>query len=91
MAGNPQSSGTLSQYITPALFVSSLALPLALFDLILFSNRFAGPMLNFRRKFNELVEHETAETMHLRHGDFYPDLAENFNKLRDKIQSEKII
>lgn len=64
--------------------VSLLFLPLVIFDLIKFSNRFAGPVLNLRNKMNKLADGEEVEDIRFRPGDFYPDLMNNFNTLKKK-------
>lgn len=75
--------------IIPAVVVSSLVLPLVLFDAITFSNRFAGPLLRFRRNLAEFAETGTAENMEFRPGDFYMDLTDSFNKLVSLVDRQK--
>jgi len=87
--GGPASevAAPISRFIVPPLVISSLVLPIALLDMLMFSNRFAGPLLNFRRKLGELVENGACEDVRFRGGDYYRDLGDNFNKLREKIQA----
>ena len=59
--------------------VSSMFLPLVLFDLLTFSNRFAGPVWNFRNKMQKLADGEQVADVKFRPGDFYEDLMNNFN------------
>lgn len=66
----------------PALLASFMILPFALLDAVGFSNRIAGPLLNFRRRFSQLVNGKPTEEMYFRPGDYYEDLCENFNQLR---------
>lgn len=84
-APGPGASSSVIHLITPALSVSFLLLPLALLDALVFTNHLAGPLLNFRRALGQLATTESAEQIHFREGDFYPDLAENFNRVRAKI------
>ncbi len=78
------STGSLWRLLIPALTVSSLMLPIMLFDMVAFSNRFVGPIFNFRRKFKQFVEQGSADEMTFRNKDFFPDLCDNFNKLRNQ-------
>ena len=78
-------SAAVKTLMVPAIFVSAMVLPIAIFDMLVFSNRFAGPMLNFRRKFRELAQEGTTGHVHFRAGDYYPDLRENFNQLLDQL------
>ena len=52
-----------------------------LLDQLILSNRFAGPLLNFRRKFERLVKEGVAEKVRFRKKDFYRDIEENYNLL----------
>jgi len=87
LEGPTGNSASIGRFIVPALVVSSLVLPIALLDILMFSNKFAGPILNFRRRFKELVDNGTCEDVRFRPGDYYRDLSDNFNKLRTKILS----
>jgi hypothetical protein len=85
LQGSPTAgSGSIWSLIVPALTVSTLVLPFALFDAVVFSNRFAGPMMRFRRHFAELADTGSAKEMSFRPTDFYGDLSDNFNKLCQK-------
>ena len=77
----------LWQIAFPAALVSLLALPFALLDAVGFSNRFSGPILNFRRRFAEFVQGKPVNEMSFRPGDFYEDLSRNFNELRSRTPS----
>jgi signal transduction histidine kinase len=80
---------TVWQMLTPALIVSTIVLPLMMLDLLVFSNRFAGPLWNFRRKLENFVETNQFDEVRFRRGDFFQDLSENFNKLCEKTRVEK--
>lgn len=82
------SSAVSLHFIVPALTVSTLMFPVFLFDILVFSNRFAGPMVNFRRKMKQLVENETCEKIAFRKGDYYMDLAEHFNQVQELIKPQ---
>lgn len=76
------------RFIIPALIAGIIALPLAINDVLSFSNRFAGALLNFRRKFHKLSLGEPSEKLVLRNDDFLQDLSEDYNRLRQRIQGE---
>ncbi len=61
-------------------------LPLAVIDMVRLSHRFAGPMLRFRRAMQELSRGEDVEPLRFRNGDYWQDLATDFNALRDRVQ-----
>ena len=52
----------------------------------MFTNRSAGPLLNFRRKFAKLAEGEIPDELVFRGGDKYRDIEKNYNKLRTRMQ-----
>lgn len=81
------SPAALMNLAWPAFIMSILALPFALLDAVGFSNRFAGPVLNFRRRFADLAQGKDVGEMSFRPGDYYSDLSENFNKLRTRVGS----
>lgn len=84
--GSPTTgSGTVWNLVVPAAIVSGMVMPFALFDVVVFSNRFAGPMMRFRRQLARLANEGTAEEIQFRNKDFYGDLAENFNQLTQKL------
>jgi hypothetical protein len=70
----------------PALLASLFVLPLVLFDCVRFSNRFAGPMKRLQRSVQQLVDEGQAERMVFRRDDFWFELAEQFNRLADRIE-----
>ncbi len=84
--GSPNTgTGSIWSLIIPGVTVSFLVLPFAIYDLVVFSNRFTGPMMRFRRHVAELAESGTADEIHFRPADFYCDLSENFNRIRDNL------
>jgi hypothetical protein len=75
--------------VIKSLIVSAIALPIVLYDLLSFSNRFVGPVHNIRRKMEQLARTgETTEIL-LRKGDFYPDLCKNLNEVQETMASFK--
>jgi hypothetical protein len=70
----------------PALVVSLLLLPLVIVDVVRFSNRFVGPLLRLRRSMRELARNECNHPLSFRDADFWQEIAEEFNALRDHVQ-----
>ncbi|MGI9518587.1 MAG: hypothetical protein ACR2NP_16140 [Pirellulaceae bacterium] len=77
----------LWSYLLPACVSSLLVLPIALLDLLVFSNRFAGPWHRFRRNFDQLADGQAVHPLHFRPKDFCHDLSDNFNRLREQLAS----
>jgi hypothetical protein len=77
----------MTHYIIPAMFVSTLAMPLAFVDMINYSNRFAGPILNFRHRLREMVEGNPTK-ISVRSRDYFTDMASNLNEISTRLQSE---
>ena len=75
----------VSNYILPAFIAGILILPFALLDLVVFSNKFAGPIHNFRRRFNLLAKGEETGAIKFRPGDYLMDLAKNYNAVRTQL------
>ena len=71
----------------PALVASLIMLPLAIIDMIRFSNRFVGPLLRLRRSMRELARGEHVEPIKFRDTDFWQDFADEFNAVADRIQN----
>ena len=67
------------------MITSVVVLPVALLDLIVFSNRFAGPILNFRKRFDKLAKNGVVEELRFRPGDYYPELQDNFNRVCEQL------
>jgi signal transduction histidine kinase len=81
VVGSSGGLGNIWQIIGPAVVVSLLVLPIAMFDMLVYSNKFAGPLLRFRRNFGELARGEEVRQIHFRPGDLLNDLSENYNTL----------
>ena len=60
--------------------------PIFVLDTVKLSHRFAGPILRLRRGLRELAAGEDAQRMTLRPGDFWTDLAVEFNAIVDRQQ-----
>ena len=85
----PASGGSALRFLMPAFHVSLCALPLALLDTLIFTNRVVGPLFSFRRQFQQLAKSQNVEELHFRKGDFFADLAENFNRVRKIVKQQQ--
>ncbi len=65
----------------PALVASFLLLPLVIYDVVKISNRFCGPLFRMRRSMRELARGEHVDPISFRDGDFWPEIAQEFNAL----------
>ena len=62
-----------------------LVLPLVLFDLLVITNRFAGPIYRIQQELNKLADGHPTDPMQLRPNDFCGDLAKAYNRVRERI------
>ncbi|MDX1963382.1 MAG: hypothetical protein SFX18_09530 [Pirellulales bacterium] len=73
------------QYKLP--FIASvLLLPIIVYDMVRFSNRFSGPLLRFRRGLRQLASGEPTQQMQFRAGDFWSELAEDYNLVAARLE-----
>ena len=79
--------GDMWFYYGPALVASLLLLPLMIADVIRFSNRFVGPLVRLRRSMRELARGEYVEPIEFRDADFWQEIANEFNAVRDRVQA----
>jgi len=70
----------------PACITSFLLLPLVIVDCIRTSNRFVGPLQRIRKGMRDLAAGEDVPFIAFRKGDFWCDLADDFNRLNDHIK-----
>ncbi len=96
VSGDPASSGgsvasaTWDRY-RPLAFTVFALLPLFCLDLILWSHRFAGPMIRIRRALHDLASGKSVPPIRLRAGDYWSDLADDINLLQQRIdKAEKL-
>jgi hypothetical protein len=74
----------------PAFFASALMLPLLMLDIIRVSHRFAGPMIRIRKALRDVAEGKTVEPIRFRFGDFWCDVAEDFNRATARIRESQM-
>ncbi len=72
----------------PALVASFLILPLVVYDILRMSNRFCGPLFRLRRSLRALARGEPVEPISFREGDFWPEIAQEFNALLARLQRD---
>jgi hypothetical protein len=70
----------------PAVLAALLLLPAAILDIVRFSHRFVGPILRLRRCMRQLARGEHVEPIRFRRGDFWQDLADEFNAVAARLQ-----
>ena len=73
-------------YYGPAIVSSFLLLPLLVIDCVRMSNRFAGPLYRLRRCMRELSAGMPVPPIHFREGDFWLEVADEFNAVSAKLQ-----
>ena len=69
----------------PAFLAGLVLLPLFLYDQLKFSNRMVGPIYRFRREMKKLTKGEGVQKLRFREQDHWPELAEEFNRLAEKV------
>lgn len=59
--------------------------PIIAYDLLIFTNRFAGPMFRLRREMQRLIADESQTPIKLRDNDHWTDMADLFNEIRSEL------
>lgn len=80
--GNAPQSGM--QFLIPSVIVSFLFLPVVMLDNLRYSNRFVGPIINLKKNLKKLSEGKPGEPVHFRKGDYWQDLADSYNTVRQQ-------
>ncbi|NQT16923.1 MAG: hypothetical protein HQ582_29465 [Planctomycetes bacterium] len=73
----------------PAFIILLAMMPIFVWDTVTLSHRFAGPMYRFRKTLQELAARGEAAPVKLRNGDFWQDVADDFNAVLDRLAAEK--
>lgn len=61
-----------------------MLMPLFIYDTVRLSHRFAGPIVRLRRALNDVAEGKKPVKIKFRDGDFWKDLADEYNILVEK-------
>jgi hypothetical protein len=59
--------------------------PIIAYDLLIYTNRFTGPMFRLRREMRRLIDDESEHPVKLRDNDHCMEMADMFNELREEI------
>lgn len=86
---DPQ-SGLLNHLLDPKNWVVNIValvvtLPIAVLYLFRFSHRFAGPVFRLRKEMRKLAEEGSAPPLKFRQGDYWRDMADEFNALAERL------
>jgi hypothetical protein len=71
----------------PILLALAFLLPFGAYDILKFSNRFAGPIFRLRRELKEFAKTGSMRCIKFRDQDFWRDLADGVNLLTSRIES----
>lgn len=89
--GNPleQYFNSFLDYAPPLLFLVAL-LPILAWDALRFTHRLVGPLVRFRRAFQDLAQGKPVHPIKLRAGDFLEELRDDFNQMLETLQRQGI-
>jgi hypothetical protein len=73
----------------PALIASFVLLPVVIYDIVQMSNRFCGPLFRLRQTMRATARGEHAGPISFREGDFWPEVATEFNAMMARLQAEE--
>ena len=73
----------------PTLLAVLVLAPIFLCDLCKLTNRFAGPMMRLRRAMHDLAEGKEVAPIQFREGDFWKELAVDFNRVVKRVETSK--
>ena len=79
----------LWSYFSPAIVASVVLLPIFIYDILKLSHRVAGPLERLNVEMEKLANGKDVATLRFRDGDYWPELAERFNELANKVQAER--
>lgn len=69
----------------PALLASLVLLPIAMMDVVRFSNRFVGPVVRMRDALRLLAKGESIQPLHFRDNDFWREMAVDVNQVAGRL------
>lgn len=82
---SPEQLRSLLSCLVVGLVASASLAPVVLLDMVKFSHRFAGPMVRLRESMRRAAAGEHVEPIRFRDGDYWHELAENFNAMQARI------
>lgn len=88
LVGSAELMATVVSMFAVAVAASFLLLPFVLLDLSRLTNRFAGPMFRLRRSIRQLAAGECVKPLHFRDGDYWQEVAKEFNALLERVTAE---
>ncbi len=72
---------------SPVFLVLGCMLPLFVVDSIKLSNRFAGPLVRFRKAISDLADGQTPESIEFRNSDFWREMAGDLNRVAARLEA----
>ena len=79
----------LWSHLQLAIIASALILPLILLDVLRLSHRWVGPIFRVRSALRSLSRGERVPPIRLRQGDFWQELAGDFNVVADQLRRQQ--
>ncbi len=73
----------------PVFLVLGCMLPLFVVDSMKLSNRFAGPLVRFRKAISDLAEGQAPEAIEFRNSDFWREMAGDLNRVAARLDAVK--
>ncbi len=73
----------------PVACAGMLILPFVMFDMVRNTNKFAGPIFRIRREIETLLAGHDIAPVKLRKGDYWHELADDFNDLADELMKTR--
>ncbi len=77
------------RFLVPAIVASSVVFPIVMLDMLVFTNKFTGPLRRFRSQLQSLAEGKPVSALHFRPGDLVTDLSVNFNEIQTALDNAK--
>ena len=75
----------------PVLTAVILLFPLAVYDCLKLTNRFAGPLFRLHREMDRLAGGEKVGALKFRDNDFWQELTIPFNKISEQLQAARLV
>ena len=79
---------TIFARYAPALIGSLVLLPFVLYDALKITHRIAGPIYRLRKAMGKILAGETVGAVRFRDGDYFHEIAEEFNRVKDLIPDQ---